>query len=141
MSVYFGKEYPKALLDCINNSKHSVDVVMYDWRVYPGQPGRLISKLNQAILKATRRGVRVCALINDSSQKSSLESLGCSVKVCPTKKTLHAKIVIIDKNIFFVGSHNFSMNAFDVNHEITLQVFDDSDQLKILNYFRQLWAM
>lgn len=48
---------------------------------------------------------------------------------------LHNKIILVDEEILIIGSHNFSLNAEDINDEVTLIIKNKKLVLFIKKYF------
>ena len=79
----------------------------------------------QALLAAKSRGVVVKVVLDPHAsyqKKTAYELLQAGIDTCfyrPLQdELLHAKIMSIDDgNLFFIGSSNFSRQAFDINHE------------------------
>ena len=79
--------------------------------------------------------------------------LELGAKVYRYKGFLHSKCMLIDKEIFFIGSSNFDMRSFNLNfetsmafydktiaekyHEIVLEDFKNSEELT-LNYYKKM---
>lgn len=137
--LLIGREYPDAVIEAIKNSKVSVKIFMYDWRWYSHQPGARIQKLNQEIIKAVKRKVDVRVVLNNNSILRILKSNGIKAIVTNASRTMHAKIVIIDEKILFIGSHNFSINGFEINHEFSLKLDDQKIIDRCNTYFKNLW--
>lgn len=138
VEVLIGRQYPLKLIEIIDQSKSSIKILMYDWRWYSHQPGSLIQKLNQSIIRARKRGVEVTALLNHGGIKDTLKENKINVKVRDSSKTMHIKLIIIDDQKMFLGSHNLSINAFHLNYEMSLFLDDIESVKKCLTFFNQL---
>jgi len=53
-----------------------------------------------------------------------LRDAGIPFKCSPNKGTLHAKMILIDSNHVFVGSHNMAMSSFWNPLELTVEIND-----------------
>lgn len=124
VQLIIGREYPDIVSQAIKEAKSSIKILMYDWRWYQDQPGARIQKFNQEIIKAARRGVDVRAIINHGGILHILNANGVKARKTNSSRTMHIKMVIIDNQKIFIGSHNFSINAFEINQEISLQLDD-----------------
>ena len=134
-----GREYPDEVIKSIQDAKASIKIFMYDWRWYSHQPGARIHKLNQEIIKAVKRKVEVRVVLNNNSILRILKTHGIKAIVTNASRTMHAKIVIIDEKILFIGSHNFSINGFEINHEFSLKLDDKKIIDRCNTYFKNLW--
>lgn len=134
VKLLIGRQYPIDLIKEIENSKSSIKILMYDWRWYSHQPTCKMQILNQAIFKKAKEGHDIKVILNNNSIKKILEDQKIKVHVSPTSRTMHIKLVIIDEKILYLGSHNFSINAFEINHEMTLKI-DDKEIIERCNNF------
>lgn len=141
MQAIIGKQYPKIVIPKIDEAKKSINIIMFDWRWYPNDPGASVQLFNQALVRAVRRGVSVRAITNFGDIVKTLEKVGVKAKKLQSKNLVHAKIIIIDESIVIIGSHNFTQNAFNMNFEISC-MFENSDNAKeYLQYFNNLWPL
>ena len=54
-------------------------------------------------------------------------------------KFIHTKLVVIDGQIVYVGSHNWSPNAFGKNNEYGAMIYNKTIATFFQNYFNSLW--
>jgi len=136
--IIIGREYPDKIIEAVKSAKNEIRILMYDWRWYSHQPAARIQKLNNELLAAVRRGVKVRAVLNMPHILQILKNNGIDVKVADTAKTMHIKMVIIDDKKLFVGSHNLSINAFELNHEMSVYLEDPASILRCTKFFESL---
>jgi len=137
--VIIGKQFPEKVIPLIENAKNYIQTVVFDWRWYPNDPGNSVQLFNQAIVRASRRGVKIQAIVNHADILTPLKENGIDVKKLNITGLVHAKLMIIDKNTVIIGSHNYTHNAFVINHEISL-ILKDCDVIKDINkFFTSLW--
>jgi len=136
--VIIGREYPKVLIPLIEQAQHSIEILVFDWRWYANEPNSNVQKFNNAILEACARGVKVRALVNNNIIPTILQLEKLSVKRVGTKSMMHVKMIIIDQKILVSGSHNFSKNAFEFNHEVSLLTQDCETIARLTKYFEML---
>lgn len=132
--IIIGREYPPLIIEAIKNAKVSIKILMYSWRWYSQDVGARIQKLNNEIVQAVNRGVDVDVVLNSASIINILKQNRIKAKVTNSSKTMHIKMVIIDNKNVFVGSHNFSMNGFEINHEMSV-LSDDQESINKCNKF------
>lgn len=133
--LLIGREYPDSIIEAVRQAQNSIAILMYDWRWYSRQPAARIQKLNHEIVLAIRRGVGVRAVLNNSSIVQTLKSQGIDARCLNSKRVMHIKLVIIDQKILFIGSHNLSINAFELNHEMSLKIEEPEIISKCVNFF------
>lgn len=138
MDIIVGKEFPQKVVPLIEGAKKSIAIVVFDWRWYPNEPGNPVQLFNQAIIQAVRRGVKVTVITNCDDVVKKLNSEGCNAKKLKTEKLVHAKLMIIDSEKAIIGSHNYTQNAFIMNHDLSI-IIDDSIMVNgFEEYFRTL---
>ena len=136
--IIIGREYPTVINELVKNAKHSIKILIYDWRWYSSDVGSTIQKFNNEIIAATRRGVDVQALVNSDFIAKPLEGCKISVKKINSKKVMHVKMVIIDSKYLLIGSHNLTKNAFALNHEISALIEDVEAIKKCEDFFANI---
>ncbi|MBI2202003.1 MAG: hypothetical protein HYU43_08710, partial [Armatimonadetes bacterium] len=68
-----------------------------------------------------------------------LAAAGCRIRLGPPNQTFHAKILIVDRSIAFVGSHNITRGALTFNRELTSCTQVKELVNRVGHYFNQLW--
>jgi phosphatidylserine/phosphatidylglycerophosphate/cardiolipin synthase-like enzyme len=87
------------------------------------------ARLWRAWCNAAARGVRVAiylpqqtathpATLQNNSSATAAHANGIAVHFVPAPRLLHAKSVLIDQSICWIGSGNMTMAAAQANHEI-----------------------
>lgn len=136
-----GRKYPDVVIPLINSADYSLDIIVFDWRVYMGDSAGAIQDFNNAIFSAVERGVRVRALVNNDSVRAYLEGKGVDVKNYLSPKLLHAKMLIVDNTKIVLGSHNYTQSAFTMNEEVSVFFTLASEKNDFVNYFSRLWPL
>lgn len=134
-----GSQFPKKVIPLIDSAKKSIDIVVFDWRWYPQDPGAPVQLFNQAIVRAARRGIKVRAIANFDNIVSILKGVGVDSRKLITKSIVHSKIMIIDDEIVITGSHNYTQNAFQMNMELSVILTQPFDITEFSNFFNSLW--
>jgi len=139
METIIGAEFPKKVIPLIENARKTIDIIVFDWRWYPQDPGAQVQLFNQAIVRAVRRGVKVRAIANNDEIVRILNSVGCEAKRLLTEKLVHAKMMIIDDEIVIIGSHNYTQSAFHMNLELSV-ILDNLEKISdFKNFFQNLY--
>lgn len=136
-----GREYPAKVIPLIEKAKSSIDIVVFDWRWYPQDPGAVCQLFNQAILRAARRKVKIRVIANDDQIIDILKKEGCEAKRLKTIKLVHCKLIIIDNQIVITGSHNFTQSAFQMNLELSVIIGEGVSKDSFLTFFNNLWCL
>jgi phosphatidylserine/phosphatidylglycerophosphate/cardiolipin synthase-like enzyme len=138
--VIIGKEFPDKVKPLIENAKNSIKIIVFDWRWYVNDPGNAVQLFNQTIVRASRRGVKIEAIVNHTDILTPLKENGIQAKKLNITGLVHAKLMIIDDNIVILGSHNYTHNAFVINHEISI-ILKECNVVKDFNlFFTSLWS-
>lgn len=140
-TLIIGKEFPDKVIPLIEQAKNSIFIIVYDWRWYSDQIGSAIQKFNNSIINAAQKKKRVRVITNRSYINEILPQLNIQVKKIHSKRTLHTKLMIIDNEIAILGSHNYTMNAFTINHEVSVILQDEQIVKRLSLYFENLWGL
>jgi phosphatidylserine/phosphatidylglycerophosphate/cardiolipin synthase-like enzyme len=134
-----GSQFPKIVVPLIERAKLSIKIVVFDWRWYPNDPGSSVQLFNQALVRASRRGVKIEAVTQVVAIQRFLLDNGIKAKQFVSKGLVHAKIMIIDDTHVILGSHNYTQHAFTMNQEISTLMLDCVEVQQYLDFFRSLW--
>lgn len=132
-------EYASALHSLVENAQDSLRIMMFDWRWYVRDISSPASVLNQAFVRAARRGVSIRALVNYHAIVPQLAGVGIDARAFEQSKLLHAKCVIADDRVMLIGSHNLTESALSENIEISLLVQHTETIARLSAYFDSLW--
>ncbi|TES90411.1 MAG: hypothetical protein E3J87_10080 [Candidatus Cloacimonadota bacterium] len=61
------------------------------------------------------------------------------VKFDSQSVTTHAKIVIVDDRVAFIGSTNWSKSAIEKNNEVNVEIKKEEIVKELESYFQDLW--
>lgn len=135
IEIAIGRQFPKKVIPLIDNAKKSVYIIVYEWGWYPDQIGAQIQIFNNSIVRAKQRGLDVKAVVWDKKIANILESQNIETKYIHDSRLLHAKLMIIDRQIVIIGSHNYTKTAFDFNFENSVIINDEKTALEFTNFF------
>jgi len=140
MEAIIGKEFPNKVIPLIDSAKHSIDIIVFDWRWYPQNPGSPVQLFNQALVRAVRRGVKVRAIANNIEIISTLKNVGVQAKKLVTPRLVHVKMMIIDGQKVILGSHNYTESAFQMNYELSVLLDEVEPDNQFLEFFNNLYG-
>lgn len=125
------RDYAKALLEAIRGAREDINVIMYSFDFSWSREEEKTVEVLKELLRAQARGVRVRILL-DSWVEEDVSRNECSfyalrqggVEVSYDSGTIatHNKLVIIDTEKVFLGSHNWTENALSSNHESSILI-------------------
>ena len=137
--VLISREFPKKIIPLIKKAKKSINIIVFDWGWYPNDIGESIQIFNNALFNANKRGVKVRALVQKRLIMVILERCGIEAKILHSNKLLHIKMMLIDEEIAIIGSHNYTKNAFNLNHEVSIIIRDTKSIEELKGYFNNLY--
>lgn len=137
--VIVGNEFADKTIPLIKEAKHTIDIVVFDWLWYPDQVGSKIQKFNNAIITAAKKGVNVKALTIPYTTIGILKQNNIKARKLETERKLHAKLMILDRKIAILGSHNYTMSAFTTNYEVSVILRDFEVVLRLRQFFYNIW--
>ncbi|ANF22336.1 phospholipase D-like domain-containing protein [Thermococcus piezophilus] len=141
--ILLDNEYYYEVLNAINNAGESIYIMMFSMKYDPADSFDWANDLIRALAEAEKRGVSVHVLLEDSSDINRaaydyLKANGVDVSFDSPETTLHAKVVVIDGKIVFLGSHNWSESALYWNHEVSIKIVSEDLAKSLINYFRSI---
>lgn len=136
-----GSDYPRIVIPLINSAKTSIEIVMYDWRWYPNEPAHVVQQLNIALVRAAQRGVKIRAVLNNELVAETLKSVGIKPHLTKARRTIHTKLLLIDRSMLVIGSHNFTRNAFTSNIETSIAVTIPTDSTRLFAFVDNLFTI
>jgi len=136
-----GSQFPEVAIPIIDHCKKSIDIIVYDWRWYANDIGSSVQLFNQAIARASARGVAVRVITSCPVIITKLKNIGCEAKKLESKKLIHCKAMILDNKYLIIGSHNYTQSAFNINHELSVLLENPDFLGDISAYFNNLWRL
>lgn len=126
--IYFlPKDSKKAkdhIVKLLNNADKKIDIAIYNFSY---------EKFYKALKKASKKDVKITVFYGKTELKFTKK-----IKAKKTKRKLHTKLAIIDKNIVIFGSANWTKKSFKENYEV-VHITDDKKTVKKYNdFFTQL---
>lgn len=148
-----------AIVEMITNAQRSVRIELLVYRG-PGEADRdtPMARIEQALIAAAARGVRVEILFSDwmlrDSHKQGLRGLrdrpGITVKIVtiprsskgdiPFARLIHAKYLAVDESRFWVGSSNWEDRYFLRSRNIGVRVESPRLCREVEQHFDALWT-
>lgn len=134
------REYLPAALSLIQGAKSRIAVAQFLF-VY----GRSTRHLQDALVAAAARGVKVRVIVDEEVDRSMLtvEHLsrrGVDARADSPRKRTHTKMLVVDGVVALCGSTNWSDASLERNHESNLLVADPVLAAALERYHDTLWA-
>ncbi|AFI05459.1 phospholipase D-like domain-containing protein [Helicobacter cetorum] len=143
---YEKREALNTLISSISSAKESVKIAIYSFTH---------KDIALAIKSVASRGVKVEIIYDYESNHNNKQSTSGYLAKYPNIKAcllrglraknrnnyygiMHQKLAIIDDKMVFLGSANWSKNAFENNYEVLLKTDDTDTALKARSYFKKM---
>lgn len=141
-------DYAVNLLNYIKRAQKTIYVIMFQTGYYSQFAESITNQILRELVNAKARGVKVeiileLSTIKDVKEKNFetakfLAENGVKVYFDREDKTTHSKLVIIDENFVFIGSHNWNYYALEKNNETSVLIESKEVADLFINYFNQI---
>jgi len=127
--------YFAALVPALRQARQRIDIAMFLFKVNNEYPDNRPAMIVRELADAVKRGVKVQMVLERSKKDLKLNAThervaellqqsGVTVRFDSPRTTSHGKLVVIDRRLVFLGSHNFTHSALSRNHEISVLLED-----------------
>lgn len=139
------EKYFYTLIDRIRGAKDDITLSMYLFKT-TNSAKNLSNGIMHELMAAAKRGVAVEVILEESGRKNDslnasnratakrLMEGGVKVRFDSRGKISHSKLVVIDRRIVFIGSHNFSHTALSESNEASLMIESEGLARYFLDY-------
>ncbi|PAF42843.1 phospholipase D-like domain-containing protein [Helicobacter sp. 11S02596-1] len=143
---YEKKDALSSLIKTIDSSEKTIDISIYSFTH---------TAIAKSLKNAAKRGVKIRIIYDkESNQNNPHSTIGYlskykGIKTCLLQGRLaknakyhgimHQKLAIIDDKTLFLGSANWSKNAFENNYESLLKTDDKPIIQKATSYFKKMF--
>jgi phosphatidylserine/phosphatidylglycerophosphate/cardiolipin synthase-like enzyme len=131
----------------LDRANKSVYVVMYVVKFDTSQYNDPVNVILRKLVDLHKRGVDVKVVVDDETKNSYPATInylvgnGVPVRLDESQgRTTHCKIVVIDDQYVFIGSHNWTESALKYNHEATLLVNSSELASQVVKYIESIWS-
>lgn len=142
------QDYFPALLEGIDQARQEIALTVFFFKTNgfrDNRPDRILVHLREAV----RRGVRVDAVIEQGQEGDNvsednadtarkLKAAGIRVCMDAPDRTMHTKMIVIDRRTLFIGSHNLTQSALKYNHEVSVRIESPPLAEEALRYMKSL---
>ena len=143
--IYYDK-----LLNSFRNAESSISVMMATADYYPEYPDGLQSRLYDSLIRADKRGVEVRVILDESdwseevtktNRKTAeyLRDRGLAVRFDDPKVTTHAKTVIVDEEVVFLGSSNWNYPTYAETYQTNVKLVSKKVGRFYGRFFDAVW--
>ena len=150
VEVITDRQYEQVVGNAFTRARSSIRVMMFEAHYYEKHLNSPTNALIEELIAARRRGVDVKVILeirkeNDrvstgNRQTGALLSRGgVAVMYDPPTTTTHSKLLIIDGETSVVGSTNWTYNALEKNHEVSVLIRSPQVARTLQDYFQDVW--
>jgi phosphatidylserine/phosphatidylglycerophosphate/cardiolipin synthase-like enzyme len=146
-----GPDYYLTLNWLIQQAKHSLSLTIFTSSVNRGNSYHKIRKLllnisgkikkndleTRAVLYRGTRDNGI-GLRNEGFAREAVK-LGLKIRLSPAGTFLHSKVVIVDRRLVLIGSHNFSSSSMSKDYEASILIESPQIADVYYRYFTTLW--
>ncbi len=142
--LLLGREYFDVLHQAIQEAEDSVWVKMYYVAMKPDDPDNPVTILVNDLVDARKKGLDVRVILENRlfdknyNAYHALANGGVWVRLDSSISLLHSKAVIIDKELLFIGSANWSKSAFYSNDEVSILLESPKLASRLIEEFRKI---
>jgi len=151
VQVIMDAQYFQVARKMIQESKTSIQVMMFEMRYYEEHPNSPSNLLIKALIDAKKRGVKAEVILEAREDEDRttqgnrrtgkmLSEGGVEVIYDPLFKTTHAKCMVVDGEITLLGSTNWTYHALTNNNELSLLIRSRELAKVLLDYFNRVKA-
>lgn len=148
--IYFDKELAPAIIRAIAQARRSIAVAVYQLSPDAPTSHQRLKELWHELRFAGQRGLNPRAIICEGGgflpgrksallAKLALEVNNWEVKLWPDGQIMHAKMLIIDSEQVFLGSHNWTQGGLLANREASLWSDDRETVKQAEDWFNSIW--
>ena len=134
----------------LDDARKCVDICTYKFEISQRADARGLNYLIQDLYALVVVGVRVRVLLNITGRRSGLSRLnentgrtlkarGIEVRYLPDNRCQHAKMLLIDRSMGIIGSHNWSPKSMTENFEISVAIYHPGYLKDIQEHFDKIW--
>jgi phosphatidylserine/phosphatidylglycerophosphate/cardiolipin synthase-like enzyme len=142
------QDYYTALLEEIDQARQEIALTVFFFktnRFRDDRPDRILARLREAV----RRGVRVDAIIEQGKERDNVSEVNADtarklraagIRVCmdAPERTMHTKMIVIDRRTLIIGSHNLTQSALKHNREVSIRIESPPLAEEALRYMKSL---
>lgn len=150
IEVIKNEEYLTVAQGILGRARHQVDICTYKFEISQRADARGLNSLIDYLYAVASEGVRVRVLLNIAGRRSGLSRLnentgrilkahGIEVKYLPDNRCQHAKILLVDRFLGIIGSHNWSPRSMTENFEVSVMIKHAGHLQRIQEHFEKIW--
>jgi len=128
-----------------------VDICTYKFELSQRADARGLNSLINTLYALAAINVKIRVLLNTTSARSGLTKIneyaarelkqhGIDCRTLPDGRCQHAKILIVDRCLGIIGSHNWSPKSMTENFEVAVVLYHAGYLQSVVEHFEKIWA-
>ena len=149
-NILVDEKFLPAALALVLSAKKSIYITTFKAELTTKPRGRKLMAFFWTLARKVREGVDVQLIINKPANGKHipisndyainwLQSSGIKVRCLPGERICHSKIIIVDKEIAILGSHNLSVKSCHNNFEISVHICFAHQIHELTSTFERVW--
>ena len=151
ITILKDEEFKTAILNAIAGADREILIATYKMDYQDRLATRHLNAIVEALHRASKRYVKVSCLLNMDRENSTIGRInkrakallikkGIITKTGPTGRTYHSKLIIVDKCLVFIGSHNLTESSLCRNFEVSLMITDTKLAQELRQIYLKEWG-
>lgn len=132
------------------DARRDIDICTYKFEISKRPDALGLNSLIGTLYGLQAGGVKIRVLLNITEKRSGLSRLnentgkalkahGIEVRYLPDNRCQHAKMILVDRCVGIIGSHNWSPKSMTENFEVSVAIYHAGFLEEIQNHFNKIW--
>jgi len=150
LKVIRNEQFLAAAQGILGQARHSIDICTYKFELSQRADARGLNQLIEYLYAMASEDVHVRVLLNITGRRSGLSRLnentgrtlkthGINVRYLPDNRCQHAKMLLVDRSMGIIGSHNWSPKSMTENFEVSVVIRHAGYLKEIQAHFEKIW--
>ncbi len=150
IKVIRNEEYLAVAGDILAQARYRVDLCTFKFELSKRPDSRGLNSLVQILYALAAKKVVVRVLLNTTGRRSRLVKInqaagreltahGLQVRSLPDGRCQHAKILLVDRCLGIIGSHNWSSKSMTDNFEVSVAFYGAGYLEEIIRHYEKIW--
>lgn len=150
IQILTGDAWAPWLVAALRTAARSVHISVYMISPHWRAPGWTSLDLVEELANVTRRGLDGRLIVDQPNvpytthpfnvkAARALAAAGWKVRVMPDARTLHEKVILIDRHLSIIGSHNLSRASAASNYDTSIAIHSAAVGERIYRQFWERW--
>lgn len=132
-------------------AEKTIDLCTYKFEFSQRTDARELNRLIERLYERVSAGIKIRALLHTTHARTGLTKInehaaillkahGIMVRTLPDNRCQHAKMLLVDRSLAIIGSHNWSPKSLVENFEVSVVIADINLLENINKHFDEIWS-